>query len=90
MLARPYFFPLRVGRQAVPAPIQFGISHRAKRDSEIPNLKEYPLSRCDRNGRLIQNRDLCFGAKQPSQIAILNGSGDTPPPARAHWSPPHA
>jgi len=70
-------FPLRVGRQAVPAPVQFGFRRALSRDSEIPNLKHCSLSRCDREDH--SNSRLGSGAKHPELSRELNGSGDSPP-----------
>jgi len=39
--------PLRVGRQAVPAPIQFGISPARVARQRNPKFEGIPLSRCD-------------------------------------------
>jgi len=51
-------------------PFNLGFRIALSHDNEIPNLKEYLLSRCDSNGGPIQNRDLRFGAQRPNQIAI--------------------
>gem|GEM_PF-4899230 len=49
------------GAQAVPAPIQFGISPRATRDNEIPNLKRsVPMSQYATAPRVVGESLLGF------------------------------
>jgi len=51
-------------------PFNLGFRIALTRDSKIPNLKTFPLSRCDRSAGIIQNHDLYSGAKRPNQIVI--------------------
>jgi len=61
--------PLSVGRQAVPAPIRFGILPRAVTRQPNPKFEGVSHVEADAKG-FIQSRDLSLGARPPVQIAI--------------------
>jgi len=66
-----FFLPLRVGWQAVPAPVQFGISYRAIARYEIPNLKVSLCRVDDARRTALATKASALVAAEPSSIAGL-------------------
>jgi len=61
-------------------PFNLGFRIALSRDSEIPNLKECSLSRCDSNRGLYSKSRFVFGRKAAEPNRDLSGSGSMPPP----------